>query len=52
MLRRNLAGELLMAEDTAKYRKIFEQLRREIRDGCYPCGEPLPSEEAIVRKYA
>lgn len=51
MLRRNLAGELLMAEDTAKYRKIFEHLRKEIRDGCYPRGEPLPSEEAIVRKY-
>ena len=40
-----------MPEDTAKYRKIFEQLRREIRDGCYPFGEPLPSEEALVRKF-
>ena len=39
-----------MAEDV-KYRKIFEQLRREIREGCYGYGEPLPSEEALVRKY-
>lgn len=39
-----------MAEDV-KYRKIFEQLRKEIREGCYRYGEPLPSEEALVRKY-
>ena len=38
-------------EDTAKYRKIFEHLRREIRDGRYPRGVPLPSEESLVRKY-
>ena len=39
-----------MAEDV-KYRKVFEQLRKEIREGCYRYGEPLPSEEALVRKY-
>ena len=39
-----------MSEDV-KYRKIFEQLRREIREGCYRYGEPLPSEEALVRKH-
>ena len=39
-----------MAEDV-KYRKIFEQLRKDIREGCYRYGEPLPSEEALVRKY-
>lgn len=38
-------------EDTAKYRKIFEHLRKEIRDGRYPRGVPLPSEESLVRKY-
>ena len=36
---------------TAKYRKIFEFLRKEIRDGKYSHGEPLPSEESVVRKY-
>ncbi len=40
-----------MSERTAKYRKIFEQLRKELRDGCYPYGVPLPSEESLVRKY-
>ena len=40
-----------MAEDTAKYRKIFEHLRKEIRDGRYPRGVPLPSEESLVRRY-
>ena len=36
---------------TSKYRRIFEDLRREIRDGLYPDGVSLPSEETIVRKY-
>ncbi|MBQ7234935.1 MAG: GntR family transcriptional regulator, partial [Kiritimatiellae bacterium] len=43
--------EAEMAEDKAKYRKIFEYLRKEIRDGRYPRGVPLPSEESLVRKY-
>ena len=37
--------------DTAKYRKIFETLRKELRDGLYPSGVPLPSEESLIRKY-
>ena len=36
---------------TSKYRQIFEELRRGIRDGLYANGAPLPSEESIVRKY-
>ncbi len=40
-----------MAGETAKYRKIFEHLRKELRDGCYPYGVPLPSEESLVRKF-
>ena len=40
-----------MAEDKAKYRKIFENLRKAIRDGRYPRGVPLPSEESLVRKH-
>ena len=40
-----------MTEDTAKYRKIFEHLRSAIRDGRYPRGVALPSEESLVRKY-
>ena len=38
-------------KETSKYRKIFEELRRDIRDGLYQRGMPLPSEEALVRKY-
>ena len=37
--------------DTAKYRKIFETPRKELRDGLYPSGVPLPSEESLIRKY-
>ncbi len=40
-----------MSGDTAKYRKIFEHLRKELRNGNYPSGVPLPSEESIVRKF-
>ena len=36
---------------TSKYRQIFEELRKGIRDGLYANGAPLPSEESIVRKY-
>ena len=38
-------------KETSKYRQIFEDLRKGVRDGHYPCGVPLPSEEALVRKY-
>lgn len=38
-------------KETAKYRQIFEELRKAIRDRRYARGEHLPSEEAIVRKY-
>ena len=40
-----------MGGETAKYRKIFESLRKAIRDGQYHAGMPLPSEESIVRKF-
>ena len=40
-----------MTVDTAKYKKIFECLRKDLRDGRYPRGVPLPSEESLVRKY-
>jgi len=36
---------------TSKYRKIFEDLRKGVRDGLYPSGVPLPSEESLIRKY-
>ena len=35
----------------AKYARIFEALQRDLRAGRYPLGRPLPSEEALVRKY-
>ena len=38
-------------KETLKYRQIFEELRKGVRDGLYPRGVPLPSEEALVRKY-
>ena len=34
-----------------KYREIFERLQKALRDGRYPLGVPLPSEEALVRAY-
>ena len=34
-----------------KYRQIFEDLQRSIRDGMYPQGVSLPSDEALVRRY-
>lgn len=37
--------------ETSKYRHIFEDLRKAIRDGSYGSGVALPSEEAIIRKY-
>jgi DNA-binding LacI/PurR family transcriptional regulator len=38
-------------KETSKYRKIFEQLQQELRDGHYPYGVPLPSDEALVRRF-
>ena len=42
-----------MAEEKnkIKYREIFEDLQKKLRDGDYPQGVPLPSEEALGRKY-
>jgi LacI family transcriptional regulator len=34
-----------------KWAEIFAKLQKELRDGAYPRGMPLPSEEALVRKY-
>ena len=38
-------------KETSKYRKIFADLQKSIRDGLYPNGVPLPSEESLVRKF-
>ncbi len=40
-----------MADRGSKYRKIFETLQREIREGRYPAGVALPSEERLVRRF-
>ncbi len=40
-----------MPEDTAKYRKIFEHLQKELREGRYSDGSALPSEESLVRRF-
>ena len=37
--------------DTSKYRQIFDDLQKAIRDGRYGKNKALPSEEAIIRKY-
>ena len=34
-----------------KYRLIFEDLQRSIREGMYPHGVSLPSDEALMRRY-
>ena len=34
-----------------KWVEIFEKLQKDLRDGVYPQGVPLPSEEALVRKF-
>ena len=34
-----------------KWVEIFEDLQRELRNGAYPQGVPLPSDGAIVRKF-
>lgn len=38
-------------KEMSKYRKIFEELQKGIRDGRYPDGVPLPSEESLIRKF-
>jgi DNA-binding LacI/PurR family transcriptional regulator len=38
-------------ETKLKWFEIFEKLQKELRDGAYPQGVPLPSEEALVRKF-
>ena len=38
-------------KETSKYRRIFEELQKGIRDGLYPDGVPLPSEESLIRKF-
>lgn len=35
----------------AKYRRIFATLQRDLRDGRYPQGRPLPSEQALMRRF-
>ena len=40
----NAAGRL-------KWVEIFEKFQKDLRDGVYPQGVALPSEEAIVRKF-
>lgn len=34
-----------------KWVEIFEWLQKKLRDGDYPQGTPLPSEEALVRRF-
>ena len=38
-------------EKKLKWFEIFEKLQKDLRDGVYPQGVPLPSEESLVRKY-
>ena len=40
-----------MREDKLKYRQIFDDLQKAIRDGRYPQGVALPSDEALTRRY-
>lgn len=39
------------SDEQAKWRRIFESLRRDLREGRYPQGVPLPSEESVVRRF-
>ena len=34
-----------------KWVEIFKELQKELRGGVYPQGVPLPSEEALVRRF-
>ena len=38
-------------KETSKYRMIFEELQKGIREGHYPKGVPLPSDEALMRRH-
>ena len=40
-----------MDSSKLKWVRIFEDFQKALRAGAYPQGVPLPSEEAIVRKY-
>ena len=40
-----------MSKDKLKYRQIFDDLQKAIRDGRYPLGVALPSDEALMRRY-
>ncbi|SFD78393.1 GntR family transcriptional regulator [Streptomyces aidingensis] len=35
----------------AKYRQIADHLRAGILDGTYPAGQPLPSEDALAKRF-
>ena len=35
-----------------KYRQIFDDLQKAVRDGCYRQGTALPSDEALMRRYS
>ena len=43
-------ADVVKADET-KYRQIFEELQKGIRDGRYPQGVSLPSDEALMRRY-
>lgn len=36
---------------SSKWREIFGKLQKDLRDGVYAQGEPLPSEGTLMRKY-
>ena len=38
-------------KDSPKWQEIFAKLQKDLRDGVYAQGEPLPSEGALMRKY-
>lgn len=38
-------------EEKPKWVEIFERLQKELREGVYPQGVPLPSEESLVRTF-
>ena len=35
----------------SKWLEVFEKLQKELRDGVYPQGVPLPSEGTVVRRF-
>lgn len=44
-------GEFEADGHTVKWQGIYEQFQRELREGVFPTGVPLPSEGALVRRY-